>query len=109
LGRRIVARFHSEADARHALEDFNARFSKRDLDSADLPSFSPVAGQDLLSIVVAAFASLGIQKSRSDARRLIEQGSVQWCGEKITDSRAALPEGAQGVLKLDKTRAVRVG
>jgi tyrosyl-tRNA synthetase len=108
LGRRIVARFHSEADAQHALDDFNARFSKRDLESAELPLFALLSGQDLVSNVVAAFASLGIQKSRSDARRLIEQGSVQWNGEKVTDVKAELP-AAGGILKLDKTRAVRIG
>jgi tyrosyl-tRNA synthetase len=109
LGRRIVARFHSEADAQHALEDFNARFSKRDLESADLPSFALLDGQDIVSNVVAAFSSFGIQKSRSDARRLVEQGSVQWNGEKIADVKAVLPADATGILKLDKTRAVRVG
>jgi hypothetical protein len=33
---------------------------------------------------------------------------VQWKGEKITDPKAQLPSGSEGVLKLDKTRAVRV-
>lgn len=109
LGRRIVARFHSEADAQHALDDFNTRFSQRDLASADLPAFTLLGGQDIVSNVVAAYAGLTIQKSRSDARRLIEQGSVQWNGEKITDPKAVLPADAAGILKLDKTRAVRVG
>jgi tyrosyl-tRNA synthetase len=107
LGRRIVARFHSEADAQHALDDFNTRFSQKDLSSADLPLFALPAEKDIVSVVVAAFASLGAQRSRSDARRLVEQGSVQWNGEKITDPKAALPADAAGILKLDKTRAVR--
>jgi tyrosyl-tRNA synthetase len=109
LARRIVARFHSEADAQHALDDFNARFSKRDLASADLPAFALIEGQDLVSNVVAAFTSLGVQRSRSDARRLIEQGSVQLNGEKITDVKVVLPADTAGVLKLDKTHAVRLG
>jgi len=38
----------------------------------------------------------------------VEQGSVQWAGEKVTDPKAT-PEFAKGgELKLDKTRAVRV-
>ncbi|MDD5198694.1 MAG: tyrosine--tRNA ligase [Terrimicrobiaceae bacterium] len=109
LGRRIVARFHSEADAQHALEDFNTRFSQKDLNSADLPAFTLPPESDIVSIVVAAFTSLGAQRSRSDARRLVEQGSVQWNGEKVTDPKAALPADSAGILKLDKTRAVRVG
>ena len=109
LGRRIVARFHSEADAAHALDDFNTRFSNKNLIDADLPSFALPEAKDIVSIVVAAFASLGAQRSRSDARRLVEQGSVQWNGEKVSDPKFAFAEGSAGILKLDKTRAVRVG
>jgi tyrosyl-tRNA synthetase len=108
LARRICARFHGEEAAGHALEDFNTRFSARDLAHADLPEFKPGPATDILGVVVEAFAAcFQTQRSRSDVRRLVEGGSVQWNGEKITDPKAALPSGA-GVLKLDKTRAVRV-
>jgi tyrosyl-tRNA synthetase len=61
-----------------------------------------------LSIVVEAFAAcFQSARSRSDARRLVEGGSVQWRGEKVGDPKFVLPAGG-GVLKLDKTRAVRV-
>jgi tyrosyl-tRNA synthetase len=109
LARRITARFHSDEAGSKALEDFNTRFSSRDLESADLPVFTPSGARDFLSIVVEAFAScFQTTRSRSDARRLIEGGSVQWKGEKVTDPKAQLPADAEGVLKLDKTRAVRV-
>ena len=59
--------------------------------------------------MVAAFArGFGQSKSRSDARRLIEGGSVQWQGEKVTDPKSMPDLAAGGVLKLDKKRAVRV-
>jgi tyrosyl-tRNA synthetase len=111
LARRIVARFHNDAEAQHAFDDFNARFSQRDLASADLPAFSlPEGGADIVSLVVEAYAKcFNATRSRSDARRLVEQGSVQWRGEKIGDVKARLEPGAEGILKLDKTRAVRVG
>jgi tyrosyl-tRNA synthetase len=109
LARRITARFHSEEAAGRALEDFNARFSARDLESADLPAFSPSAARDFVSVVVEAFAvCFRVNRSRAEARRLLEGGSVQWRGEKVTDLKAVLPAGVGGVLKLDKTRAVRV-
>ena len=108
LARRICARFHGEEAAGHALEDFNTRFSARDLAHADLPEFKPGPATDILGVVVEAFAAcFQTPRSRSDARRLVEGGSVQWNGEKITDPKAARPTGP-GVLKLDKTRAVRV-
>jgi len=110
LASRIVARYHSPEAAQAALNDFNTRFSKKDLASADLPvvSLEGVA-PDLISVVVASYTqAFGIAKSRGDARRLIEQGSVQWLGEKITDPKATLSVAASGELKLDKTRAVRL-
>ena len=110
LARRITARFHSEELAQAALEDFNTRFSSKDLESADLPVFVPTGARDFIPIVVEALAAcFQATRSRSDARRLIEGGSVQWCGAKVADPKSSLPAGESGILKLDKTRAVRVG
>jgi tyrosyl-tRNA synthetase len=109
LARRITSRFHSEEAGNKALEEFNTRFSSRDLESADLPVFTPTGSRDFPSIVVEAFAScFQTTRSRSDARRLIEGGSIQWKGEKVTDPKAQLPVDTEGVLKLDITRAVRL-
>ena len=109
LARRITSRFHCEEAGNKALEEFNTRFSSRDLESADLPVFTPTGSRDFLSVVVEAFAtSFQTTRSRSDARRLIEGGSIQWKGEKVTDPKAQLPLDSEGVLKLDKTRAVRL-
>jgi tyrosyl-tRNA synthetase len=110
LAREIVARYHTAAAGQGALDDFNTRFSQRDLAHADLPEISlRDAGCDIVSIVVAAFAlGFNIAKSRGDARRLIEQGSVQWRGEKIVDPKSEPPLKSGEVLKLDKTHAVRV-
>jgi tyrosyl-tRNA synthetase len=110
LARRVTARFHSGEEAAIALQDFERRFSRKDLAHSDLPFFSPASqARDLVSVVVEAYARcFGIVKSRSDARRLIEGGSVQWGGEKTVDPKIILPAGSGGVLKLDKTRAVRI-
>ena len=111
LGRRIVARYHGADAGQAALADFNTRFSKRDLASAELPIL-PLSGiaADIVSVVVAGYAQcFQIAKSRGDARRLVEQGSVQLRDEKVTDLKAAPTFQAGDVLKLDKTRAVRIG
>ena len=110
LAARIVARYHSEDDAHAAREDFEQRFSKRDTENAELPPFAlPTGENDLITVVVAAYAqAFGIEKSRGDVRRLIEGGSVQWRGEKITNAKAHPDFAAGGVLKLDKKRAVRM-
>jgi tyrosyl-tRNA synthetase len=110
LAVKIVSRFHDQTSARAALEEFDLRFAKRDLAAANLPEVSPrLLGEDLVSAVVAAYAqAFQVTKSRAEARRLIEQGSVQWLGEKLTDPKAKPLYQPGGVLRLDKTRAVRL-
>ena len=110
LAARLVARFHSEADARTAREDFEKRFSKHDAESADLPSVElPVGDADIVSVVVNAYAqAFSLTKSRGDVRRLVEGGSIQWRGEKVSDAKAQPNFAAGGVLKLDKIRSVRI-
>ncbi|HEX8313243.1 MAG TPA: tyrosine--tRNA ligase, partial [Chthoniobacteraceae bacterium] len=110
LAFRIVERYHGKPAAEAALEDFNTRFSKRNLADADLPEITVAAGpQELVTVLVSAYAE-GFQmtRSRSEARRLIEQGSVQLNGEKVTDLKAPVQVPSGTVLRLDKTRAVRV-
>jgi tyrosyl-tRNA synthetase len=105
----IVATYHSREAAQRTLDDFNRRFSEKRLDESDLPPFSSPNERDAVSIVVAAYANgFGITKSRAEARRLIEQGSVQLRGKKIRDVQAELSLHSGEILRLDKTRAVRV-
>jgi tyrosyl-tRNA synthetase len=110
LGFEIVQRYHSTEAAQAALDDFNTRFSKRDLAQVDLPELS-LAGvePDLLSIAEAGYKVLGLTRTRGDIRRLIQQGSIQINGEKLLDPKAAPALKAGDVLRLDKTRAVRIG
>ena len=110
LAHALVGRFHSGAEARHALDEFEKRFSGRDLENAELPSFTPAVPLiDVITAGVEAYAQcFGQAKSRGDVRRLAVQGSIQWRGEKVTDPKAMLDLSEPGILRLDKTRAVRV-
>jgi tyrosyl-tRNA synthetase len=112
LARRIVERYHGPDAGRAALVDFNTKFSnKGDIDQAEWPIVHlDGTGPDIVSVVVAAY-SIGYQitKSRGDARRLVEQGSIQVRDEKITDPKAEPALQSGDVLKLDKKRAVRIG
>ena len=110
LARALVARFHTETEAARALEEFEKRFSGRDLENAELPAFAPAVPLiDVITAGVEAYGQcFGQNKSRSDVRRLVTQGSVQWRGEKVTDPKAMLDLSGSGILRLDKTRAVRV-
>jgi tyrosyl-tRNA synthetase len=110
LAREIVSLYHPAAESRHAADEWDRRFSEKRLDQAELPDFSPPAEErNIISLVVAAYAAgFGLTKSRGDARRLVEQGSVQLRGEKIRDLQAEVALTPGDVLRLDKTRAVRV-
>ena len=110
LARRIVERYHGAEAGHAALEDFNTKFSKRDVEHAEWPTVA-LAGinPDIVSIVVAGYEQgYQIAKSRGDARRLVEQGSIQLHEEKITDPKVTPALNPGDVLKLDKKRAVRV-
>ena len=110
----IVQTYHSPAAAKKTLEDWNARFSEKNLSKVELPEyeywpFTQVHGDDAITVVLGAFIqALQIDKSRSEVRRLIEQGSVQLDGKKITDPKARLIMKAGQVLRLDKTHTVRI-
>jgi tyrosyl-tRNA synthetase len=110
LASRIVEQFHDQSAAKDALEEFNLRFGKRDLGSLELPKVSVAElGDELVSAIVTAYSiGFGIVRSRSDARRLVEQGSVHWRGEKITNPKARINFVPGEILRLDKTRAIRL-
>ena len=105
----IVRTYHSDNAAKKTLDEWNARFSEKRLSEAELPYLRADNYSDFVDLVGHAFQNaFGINKSRTQVRRLIEQGSVQLDGEKITDPNAALPLRAGQVLRLDKTHAVRI-
>jgi tyrosyl-tRNA synthetase len=108
LAAAIVENYHSRTAAEKTLADWNSRFSEKRLADADLPQFFAQRA-DAVSMVVSAYAAaFGTTKSRADARRLIEQGSVQLNGEKLRDLKAVIALEPGQVLRLDKTHAVRI-
>ena len=108
LAGKCVAVYHGEAAAKDCREDWDIRFSKRDLSAADLPEVTIGERKDVLGVVQHSFATLGSPISGGDGRRLIQQGSVQLNGEKVTDPKAEPSWKSGDVLKLDKKRTVRL-
>jgi tyrosyl-tRNA synthetase len=108
LAREIVKTYHGKEAAEKAVNDWTLRFSEKRLDEAELPAFAARTG-DAVGIVVTAYAqAFKIEKSRSEATRLLKQGSIQLDGEKLSDPKAEISLQAGQVLRLDKTHAVRV-
>jgi tyrosyl-tRNA synthetase len=108
----IVQTYHSPAVAQQNLNEWNIRFSKRDLKHADLPKFS-VAGlekRDVVTIVCSCYReTFGIRKPRTKAWQLVKEGSVELDGSKIRDPKAAVVLQPGQILRLDKKHAVRIG
>ena len=108
LAAKCVATYHGQAAAAECREDWDVRFSKRDLASADLPEVSLPERKDVLGVVLHAFTTLESPISGGDGRRLIQQGSIQLNGEKLTDPKAEPAWKSGDILKLDKKRTVRL-
>lgn len=105
----IAQTYHSTEIARTTLDEWNTRFSKRDLEHADLPDQPLGNYSNFADLVGVTFQNaFGINKSRTQVRHLIEQGSVQLDGRKITDPNALVSLRAGQILRLDKTHAVRI-
>ena len=113
LASEIVQTYHSTDVSRKTLDEWNTRFSKRELDLANLPIFSastPLEKLEAVRLVSSVYReAFNLERSRSEASRLIKQGSVELDGVKIRDPKATITLEAGKVLRLDKTHAVRIG
>ena len=106
LAARIVADFHGQAAAEAAVEAFDARFSRGELNAAELEVIEvrvADASIGLPKLVVAA----GLAASASEASRKIQQGGVRVDRERVTDIRTRVPAGGMVLLEVGR-RAVNV-
>jgi tyrosyl-tRNA synthetase len=102
LAQEIVARFHSQADAERALEDFNARAR------GGVPDDIPEVSLDGAPLGIAhLLKQAGLVPSTSEANRNIDQGGVRVDGEAVTDKGAKIEAGTY-VVQVGKRRFARV-
>jgi tyrosyl-tRNA synthetase len=107
----IVQTYHSAAAAEKTLNEWNTRFSKRDLEHADLPAFSAIPREGLTAVEVLSSVYrevFHLEKSHSEVSRLIKQGSVEIDGAKIRDPKATIILKPGQTLRLDRKHAARV-
>lgn len=102
LAQEIVARFHSQADAEKALEDFNHRARGGVPD--DIPAVS-LAGAPLA--IAQLLKQANLVPSTSEANRNIEQGGVRIDGATVTDKATRVAAGTY-VVQVGKRRFARV-
>jgi len=101
----VVRRFHGAEAATAARADFEAKFSKKDLSSAEMPSFRPSAAKLSVAKLVQ---ETGAVPSNSEARRLITQGGIKLEGEKLSDPKAEVSLSAGQILQVGKKTFFRI-
>ncbi len=97
LARELVTQLYSQQATSEAEEHFTKVFQKREV--PEERTEVPFTGELVLLLVKA-----GLAKSRSEARRLIEQGAVDVDGKRVTDTHWKIVKG--NIIKVGKRRFI---
>ena len=100
----VVRRYHGEKKAQAAAESFAKTFSRKEIPDA-IPTLKIDSGTILpVDIIVAS----GVFKSRSEARRLVEQGGFDVDNRPCRDLQSPLVLKGGEVIKVGKKRFFKV-
>ena len=102
LAKEIIARFHSEADAEAAEQEFINRFQKGAMPE-EMPEFTFEGEIGLANLLKEA----GLVESTSEAIRSAQQGGVRIDGEKVDDIKQTVKSGT-AVYQVGKRKFARV-
>jgi tyrosyl-tRNA synthetase len=106
LAQEIIARFHDEASAVKALENFEARFQRGAIPD-EMPEIElKIDGENLG--IANLLKDANLTASTSEAIRMINQGAVKIDGEKVENSKLDIAAGSQHVYQVGKRKFARV-
>ncbi len=106
LAQEIIARFHDEAAAVKALENFEARFQRGAIPD-EMPEIElKIEGESLAIANLLKDAEL--TASTSEAIRMINAGAVKIDGEKVENPKQEIPSDSQHVYQVGKRKFARV-
>jgi len=106
LAKEIIARFHDDAAAEGAHQDFIQRFQKNAIPD-EMPEFTITLGDEGLAIG-NLLKEAKLVGSTSDAMRMIKQGAVKINGDKVEDTRLVLTEVGENVYQVGKRKFARI-
>eukprot|EP01093_Parvamoeba_rugata_P016659 TRINITY_DN6384_c0_g1_i3.p1 TRINITY_DN6384_c0_g1~~TRINITY_DN6384_c0_g1_i3.p1 ORF type:complete len:400 (+),score=109.47 TRINITY_DN6384_c0_g1_i3:272-1471(+) len=106
LAKEIIARFHDDAAAEGAHQDFIQRFQKNAIPD-EMPEFEIALGEDGIAIG-NLLKETKLVGSTSDAMRMIKQGAVKINGDKVEDTRLVLTEAGENVYQVGKRKFARI-
>jgi tyrosyl-tRNA synthetase len=106
LAQEIITRFHDEAAAVKALENFDARFQRGaipdEMDEVELKINAEHLG------IANLLKDANLTASTSESIRMINQGAVKIDGEKVENPKQEIPAGTQHVYQVGKRKFARV-
>lgn len=105
LARAVVARYHGEAAAREASDEFDRIFRERQ--TPDEVEERTIATGGIGLAVADLLLQVGLAESRAEAKRLVGQGGVTVNGERVEDARRSLGPG-EYLVKVGKRRFVKI-
>ena len=107
LAKEIIARFHDEAAAEAAHQDFTQRFSKNALPD-DIPELT-VNAEGAAMPIANLLKEAGLVDSTSEAIRMIKQGAVKLNGDtKVEDTRLEIAAGSTAIYQVGKRKFAKV-
>mgnify|MGYP001815467959 FL=1 len=106
LAMEIVARFHDDAAAAAAKQEFISRFREGAMPD-DMPELTLEADGGTLGIA-HLLKGAGLVSSTSEAFRMIKQGAVRIDGERVEDRSLTIDAGSTNVYQVGRRRFARV-
>ena len=104
VAKRIVAIYHGQAAADEAFAEFERVFVKKDIPDVIDDFTVDGSSADIITLLTVT----GMAQSKSEARRLLQQGGVSIDGNKITDIAASVDLTSPVILRVGKLRFLRV-
>lgn len=101
LGFELVKMYHGESEAEKAKQYFINTFSKKEIPD-QIETFSP-SNKNIVEVLVES----KLADSKSDARRLIDQGGVKIDGEVVKDVNVEVSSGS--ILQKGKIKFLKIG
>ena len=106
LAKELIARFHDEASAQSAHDEFINRFQKGAMPD-DMPELEVIAEGGEIAIA-NLLKEAGLVVSTSEAYRMIKQGAAKIDGEKVVDKSLMIGCGSQAVYQVGKRKFAKV-
>lgn len=106
LAKELITRFHDEAAAQAAHDEFINRFQKGALPD-DMPELTITTEKGEIAIA-NLLKEAGLVGSTSDAFRMIKQGAAKIDSEKVTDRSLVVSAGTTAVYQVGKRKFARI-